>query len=75
MGFLWGILACLVVGAGAWWYGLNKGRNDVEVRALSLLTKISELISEDPENARQIIKRYTAGDAKIRDILIFDNLE
>jgi hypothetical protein len=75
MGFLWGILACLVVGAGAWWYGNNQGKNNVEVRALSLLTKISELISEDPDNARQIIKRYTSGEAKIRDILIFDNLE
>lgn len=75
MGFLWGILAFIIVGAAVWWYGMNKGKNDVEVRALSLLTKISELTSEDPENARQIIKRYTSGEAKIRDILIFDNLE
>jgi hypothetical protein len=71
MAFLWGILACAVVGAAAWWYGLNKGKNDVEVRALTLLTKISE----DPAKARDIIKRYTSGEARIRDILIFENLE
>jgi hypothetical protein len=76
MAFLWGILACAVVGAAAWWYGLNKGKNDVEVRALTLLTKISELIvEEDPAKARDIIKRYTSGEARIRDILIFENLE
>jgi len=76
MGFLWGILACVIIGAVAWRYGLTKGKNDVEVRALSLLTKISEVINEeDLENARMIIKRYTSGEAKIRDILIFENLD
>ena len=76
MGFLWGILACVIIGAIAWRYGLTKGKNDTEVRAVSLLSKISELIrEEDPENAQQIIRRYTSVEAKIRDILIFDNLD
>ena len=76
MGFLWGILACIIVGAVAWRYGLTKGKNDIETRAISLLSKISELIiEEDPKNAREIIRRYTSGEAKIRDILIFENPE
>ena len=76
MAFFWGILACAVVGAAAWWYGQNKGKNEVEVRALTLLTKVSELIvEEDTGTARDIIKRYTSGEARIRDILIFENLE
>ena len=75
MGFLWAIVVCLVVGGAIWWYQSNKGKSHVEVRALSLLTKISELINENPENAQQIIKRYTSGEARIRDILIFKNLQ
>ena len=76
MGILWGILACALVGAAAWWYGRLKAKNDVEVRALMLLTKISELINkEEPDQARRIIKRYNSGEAKIRDILILENME
>jgi hypothetical protein len=76
MGFFWGILACAIVGAAAWWYGRSRGKTEVEVRALTLLSKISELITEeDPGKARDIIKRYTSGEARIRDILIFENLE
>ena len=76
MGILWGILACAVICIATWVYGLTKGRNDTEVRAVSLLSKLSELINEkETDNAQRIIKRYTSGEAKIRDILILENLE
>jgi hypothetical protein len=76
MGFLWGILACVIVGAAAWRYGRIKAINDVENRAMTLLYRISDLIQEEnTEKAQSIIKRFTSGEAKIRDILIFDNPE
>lgn len=75
MAFFWGILACAAIGVVAWWHGRDRGKAEVEVRALTLLTKVSELIAEeDTGTARDIIKRYTSGEARIRDILIFENL-
>ena len=76
MGFLWGILACAVVGAAAWWYGRKKAINDVENRAITLLYRISDLIQEENiAKAQGIIKRFTSGEARIRDILIFESPE
>ena len=76
MGFLWAILACALVGAAAWWYGQRKAKLYIENQAISLLYKISEVIKEeDPAKAHEIIKKYTSGEKKIRDILIFEDLE
>ena len=76
MGFLWGIVACALVGAMVWWYGQYKAKLYIENQAVSLLYKISEVIKEkDPAKAQEIIKKYTSGEKKIRDILIFKNLE
>ena len=76
MGFLWGILACAVVGAAGWWYGRRKATNDVENRAITLLYRISDLIQEENvAKAQGIIKRFTSGEAKIRDILILESPE
>jgi hypothetical protein len=76
MGFLWGILACALVGAAAWWYGQFRAKNDVENRAITLLYRISDLLQEENvEKAQVIIKRFTSGETKIRDILIFENPE
>jgi len=76
MGFLWGILACALVGAGAWWYGRTRAIMDIENQAITLLYKISDLIKEEnPEKAQEIIKRFTSGEMKIRNILIQENLE
>ena len=76
MGFLWGILACAVVGTAAWWYGRRKAIDDMENRALTLLQRISDLIQEEnTAKAQSIIKRFTSGEARIRDILIFESLE
>ncbi len=71
MVFFWGILACALIGAGAWWYGRTRAIMDIENRALTLLYRISDLIKEEnPEKAQEIIKRYTSGEVKIRDILV-----
>ena len=76
MGFLWGILACALVGTAAWWYGRRKATNDVENQAITLLYRISDLIQEENvAKAESIIKRFTSGEAKIRDILIFESPE
>ncbi len=76
MGFLWGILACALVGAGAWWYGRTRAIMDIENQAITLLYKISDLIKEEnPEKAQEIIKRFTSGEMKIRNILIQENLD
>ena len=76
MGFLWGILACAVVGTTAWWYGRKRSINDVENRAITLLYRISDLIQEEnAAKAQSIIKRFTSGEARIRDILIFESPE
>ena len=76
MAFLWGILAVVLVGAGAWWYGRTRAIMDIENRAITLLFKISDLIKEEnPEKAQEIIKRYTSGEARIRDILVMGSFE
>ena len=76
MGFLWGILAGALVGAAVWWYGQNRAKNNIENQAISLLYKISEEIKEeDPAKAQEIIRKDTSGEKKIRDILIYENLE
>jgi uncharacterized membrane protein YfbV (UPF0208 family) len=76
MGFLWGILACVLIGAGAWWYGRTRAIIDIENQAITLLYKISDLIKEEnPEKAQEIIKRFTSGEMKIRNILIQENFE
>lgn len=75
MGFLWGILACALVGVGAWWYGRYKAKYDVEKQAITLLSKIAELIKDKkPEEARTIIKKFISGEKKIRDIIVLENL-
>ncbi|HEY98430.1 MAG TPA: hypothetical protein G4O16_09660 [Dehalococcoidia bacterium] len=75
MAFLWGTLAVIVVGAGAWWYGRTRAIIDIENQAITLLHKISDLIKEEnPEKAQEIIKRFTSGELKIRNILIQENL-
>lgn len=76
MAFLWGILACALVGTGAWWYGRTRAIMDIENKAITLLFKISDLVKEEnPEKAQEIIKRFTSGEAKIRDILVLGNFE
>jgi len=76
MVFLWGILACALIGAGAWWYGRTRAIIDIENQAITLLYKISDLIKEEnPEKAQEIIKRFTSGEMKIRNILIQENLD
>ena len=76
MGFLWGILACALIGAGAWWYGRTRAIMDIENQAITLLYKISDLIKEEiPDKAQEIIKRFTYGEMKIRNILIQENLD
>ena len=75
MAFFWGILAVIVVSAGAWWYGRTRAIMDIENQAITLLFKISDLIKEEnPEKAQEIIKRFTSGELKIRNILIQENL-
>jgi predicted negative regulator of RcsB-dependent stress response len=75
MGFLWGILVCALVGFIAWRYGQHKAKYDVENQAITLLSKIAELIKEEkPEQARKIIKKFTSGEKKIRDIIVLENL-
>ena len=76
MGFLWGILACALVGVGAWWYGRTRAIMDIENQAITLLYKISDLIKEENhDKAQEIIKRFTSGELKIRNILIQENLD
>ena len=49
---------------------------DIENQAITLLYKISDLIKEEnPEKAQEIIKRFTSGEMKIRNILIQENLD
>jgi|GEM_PF-3336380 len=75
MGFLWGILACALIGAGAWWYGRTRAIVDIENQAITLLYRISDLIKEEnPEKAQEIIKKFTSGELKIRNILIQEDL-
>lgn len=75
MGFLWGILACIVVGAVAWWYGRTRAAANIEDQAITLLHKISDLIKEEnPEKAQEILKKFTSGELKIRNIIIQENL-
>lgn len=75
MAFLWGILAVIIVGAGAWWYGRTRAIISIENQAITLLYKISDLIKEEnPEKAQEIIKKFTSGEMKIRNILIKEDL-
>lgn len=74
MAFLWGILAVVLVGAGAWWYGRTRAIMDIENQAITLLFRISDLIKENnPQKAQDIIKRFTSGEKKIRNIIIQEN--
>ena len=74
--FLWGILAVVVVGAGAWWYGRTRAIMDIENRAITLRFSISDSIKEgNPDKAQVIIRKYTSGEIKIRDVLVTGNFE
>ena len=76
MACLWGLLACIVIGFTAFWYGRSRAKSVMENKALSLLFKLSELINEgDIEKTQSIINEYTSGDRRIEDIILLGDIE